>query len=117
MELKEFIKETLAQIIDGIKEAQEANAGKGAKIHPNELYELRTDVLKYKNHGDEKARGYVTVIDFEIGLTDKTSDEKTGGLGVSFASIAIGGSKKKAEGAESVTSIKFEIPVILPFSK
>ncbi|MCY1635063.1 hypothetical protein [Marinifilum sp. D737] len=103
MELKDFVKNTLVEITNGIKEAQKATEENGAIINPNfgKAY-MRDDISNDNKH----------IIDFKVAVT--TTDESNAGAGIHVASLFKAGGDIK-EINSSVSTICFKVPVIFPF--
>jgi hypothetical protein len=110
MELKEFIKETLKQIFEGIYESQTEVKKIGGIINPPE--NLYTDELGNRSWGGNS----VSIIDFEIALQEQKGNEKQGKIGVLFSNIGLHVHKKADESNSSANRIKFSIPVIYPLA-
>ena len=94
MDIKEFISQTLKQIIDGVKDAQEHAEGKNAVVVPY--------------YGDRQK------IDFDVAVTVVEGKETGGKAGISVWSIGAGVTGKTESSSSTVSRIKFEIPVELP---
>jgi hypothetical protein len=94
MDVKEFISDTLKQIIDGVKDAQAYATGKDAVVVPY-----------YGNRQN---------IDFDIAVTVVEGKETGGKAGISVWSIGAGVSGKSESSSSTASRIKFEIPVELP---
>lgn len=108
MELKDFIKQTIEQIVEGVVEAQALIQKHDAYVNPvnfsytidgkhnNSRYSLPQNVL------------------FDIGLTSSTKEGSSEGIGVFLGSINLG--KKNEDSVESiaVTKVKFSVPLALP---
>ena len=107
MELKEFITETLTQIIEGVKSAQEKSKDTGALINP-------ADTKAQENTPKTTQNDYIGLVDFGVALTQIEGKEGKSGIGVYFAGIGFGGQQKTDTQNMSVTNIKFSIPVIFP---
>lgn len=92
MELKEFIKRSLLDVVNGV---EEANAEKD-----------RFRLTSHKNMGTGE-RGQKIEFDISV-IVDKSSEsDLKGGIKVAFASI--GGGLSEAEKSQNVHKIKFEI--------
>ena len=117
MELKEFIEETLVQVFEGVKAAQEKTQGWGdGTINPFD--KDNTDVegrLIYSEYTDKR------FIDFEVSLTKTDTSEKDGGVGakiaVYFGEFSIKGKEKTKNENTSFNKVKFSIPVFYPVNK
>ncbi|HBX44444.1 MAG TPA: hypothetical protein DEG28_00925 [Porphyromonadaceae bacterium] len=109
MELKEFIKETLLQIITGVRDAQTESAEYDAIVNPANIE--KGDVMV--THIDNNVRT-VQNICFEVALASSSSEATKAGIGVMLAYIG-GGINKNTDGQNSITTgIKFTIPIALP---
>lgn len=109
MELKEFISNTLMQIIEGMKDAQVRSSDLGAIINPRSISGSSLSAkVKDKTHS-------VQEIGFEVALTSTTDENSKKGIGVAFGNIGIGANKAQGEQEVSVTNVRFSVPVIFPF--
>lgn len=109
MELKEFIKETLVQISEGIVSAQNSCKSLNAVINPSWID--NADKGKTKVDGVNRV---VSKILFEVALTSSDGTADKAGIGVLFGSFGIGGQKETDTQNISVTSVKFDISVVWP---
>lgn len=84
MELKDFIKETLIQIVQGIGEAQEELKDTDCAINPRDIKseDYTTVILKNKRH-------VVQDVDFNIALTNTSNSEDKAGIGVMLGSFGL----------------------------
>ena len=114
MELNEFVKETLTQIVKGVKESQDEIRGQGGYANP---------AVFTSAHGKEEATHFGTVsdgqnvllIDFDVAIT--VSDSMEGGVGgkLSVASIfKLEAGSKGTTASESTSRIRFKVPLALP---
>ena len=110
MELKEFIKETLTQIVEGISEAKKANENSIIDIAPMGLEHRGGDTGAYHDKNNKNMN--VNLVHFEVALKQNDNNEKTGGFGVFFANIGGKYGETDKKGNESITSIKFSIPIL-----
>ena len=94
MDVKEFVSETLSQIIDGIVDVQQRTKEKGAVVAP---------------HHDFRQK-----VSFDVAVTVIEGKETTGKAGISVWSIGGGISGKSEMSSSTVSRIKFEIPIELP---
>jgi len=97
MELQDFIKEVLEQIISGVTSAQESAVELGAKVNPRggsivEMRDINFDIAVSKGEGTQK-----------------------GGVGVFLAPAGTTGPQNQSNVAGgSMSRIKFSVPVKLP---
>lgn len=94
MDIKEFISQTLTQIIDGVVNAQNQTCKTNAVV---------------VSAGDN----YIKV-DFDIAVTVVEGKETGGKAGISVWSIGAGVTGKTESSSSTVSRIKFEIPIGLP---
>lgn len=113
MELKEFVKESLSQIMEGIIEAQELSVGKKYIINP--YPKKREDVYGTTEYSFKPE--HAVNIDFEVVLTNTDANKGKGGIGVFLGGVGVGVQNDKEENTSNMTKIKFSIPVILPGNK
>ena len=110
MELKEFIKTTLTQISQGITEAQEEVKDNDMIINPASLSSnsngekyLRTDGWRY-----------VQDIEINVGVTAIEKEGEKAGIGIVTGILSGGVQASNDNSNQTVSTIKFNIPVALP---
>ena len=109
MELKTFVSETLKQIAEGVKQAQEDVKELGATVNPsNTTY---ADKQLYLTHNKTIT---AQVIDFDISLTETEATQAGGSIGVFFGSVGLGAHGKTESGSNAMNRVKFSVPVALP---
>lgn len=112
MELKDYIKETLTQIIQGVSEAQTYAKENDSRINPKGVQ------LFYKGDmpifTDNSNNSYAQMIDFDIAITVIEGNNNKGGVGVFLGTLGIGGQIENQQANSNVNRIKFSIPVFLP---
>lgn len=111
MELKEFIKTTLADITDAVSELQEELTN-GAIVSPSMPTPIANiTVIDPQN---DKVYRAISKIDFDVAVTVGGTDkvEAGGKVGIQIFSAKIGGDNEKH--TENVSRITFSIPVVLP---
>ena len=111
MELKDFIKETITQIINGVVEAQEQISKHGAEINPKKVQFREAGQHNYYNSGKPQN------IDFDIGLTTIQKNGSTEAIGVFLGSISLGKKNEAEDEHTAVSRIKFSLPLVLPSGK
>ena len=113
MELKEFIKESLSQIIDAVKETQEKYKDTNVVICPDNIQEVKSGlyILDENEYDNYSSRSKVQNIDMAISVTEKEGNKS--GLGIAKI-INAGISSENAQRNERISKIKFSIPIVLP---
>lgn len=105
MEVKDFINETISQILDSVDELNAKYADKGASIA----------ALGNYNYKGTWRKNYVTEVDFDIALEVVTDKETGKGGRIGVASVLSGGiesTSKKQD--QSVSKVHFTLPVKFP---
>ncbi len=110
LELREFVSETLAQIIGGIADAQAATGGRGAVINPR-IYSVRAD-----GFGEVGDRGSASAqrVEFDVAVASAEGIGAKGRIGVlsfGFGAEAGGGTTSSV-----VSRIRFAVFVQMPES-
>lgn len=110
MDLKTFVAESLKQIAEGIKEAQEADTG--AWICP--------PVLKNDGVRAEAPNGnypFIQEVDFDIAVTVTEDSHAEGGAKVSVFAVSLGGKTETTSANSSVSRLRFSLPVRWPIAE
>ena len=116
MNLKEFVAESLKEVMDGIVEAQQYAQDKGAEICPPLIATGDKKVLVYKS---ETSEGKVSWVNYDIAVTAEEIDKSGGGgkLSIKVASLVNvegGGEATVTEKASSLSRMQFKIAVVWP---
>lgn len=110
MDLKEFTKETLLQIVQGVNEANEI-------LTENNAYVTRDIEKSSTGHSFVDRQGRYTHainIDFDVAVTATETDEKKGGGGIKVVQFFQAGLEtSKSVENQSVSRIKYSIPLVL----
>ena len=111
MNLDEFIKEVLTQVVSGIRSAQAAEGG--AFIVPS-----GDGGHDYATHPrvSSSARLKSTIVDFDIALTVEDSNKGSGGGGLKVFGIRANVQGELSSKDTTVSRIQFAVPVLLPAS-
>lgn len=117
MELKEFIKESLSQIIDAIKETQEKYKDTNVVICPDNIQEVKGGlyILDENEYDNYSSRSKVQNIDMDIAISVTEKEGNKSGLGIAKI-INAGISSENTQQNESISKIKFSIPIVFPTS-
>ena len=114
MELKNFVAEALKQIVDGVIIAQEYGRTKGARINP---LHLPVRNAEGKSHSVTFRSDIPHDIEFDVAVTTTTGSGTSGGVGVFVGPVGVGSKGQTTKANESISRIKFTIPVVLPSEK
>ena len=108
MELKDFVRVTIEQIVEGTALAQEAVKAKGGIVNPSNMTFQRDGQLTHSEHALPQH------VVFDVGLTSTDKSGSSEGIGVFLGSINLG--KRNDTGNEhvAVTRVQFTVPLALP---
>lgn len=106
MELHEFIRETLSQIVVGITEAQRCDViiKSNAAIVP--IGQGLTD--------DDRLN---QAVQFDVAVTTELGSEAKGGIGVFVGPVTLGSAGRSEKNTDSRNRIQFSVPIYLPAQK
>ena len=108
MDVKQFVAETLKEVINGVAEAQAHASSAGAIVNAN-LIQYTSGNWNYPKHPSFSAP---INIEFDVAVTVAENKDLKGGIGIMVAGI--GYQAKKEATRSEVSRIKFSIPVVLP---
>jgi hypothetical protein len=111
MLLSEFVSSSINQIIDGVAQAQKYASDKGAKVNSYGTAITKvTEGSVYHISTNELGQ----LIEFDVAVTTTEGNGSKVGLGISIASIGLGGQIKSDISNTLVSRLKFSIPIFLP---
>lgn len=112
MELKEFIKEVLSGIAEGVNESKTIYNNLGGEVAPN----LKNPTGKNDSQMEAKYDHYkhVSTVEFEVNLSNEEVNGKAAGIGVVLGNVSLGGKRDNKNSESMNTRIKFSVPIILP---
>ena len=116
MDLKQFIRESLVQISEGIIEANEKLSDTSAIVNPDAIqaYSKEAKAFGRINEDFRSDDALVQLIEFDVALHAESGSEAGGGLKLSIASIGVDGGGKYSQTDSSESRIKFSIPMVYP---
>ena len=116
MELKDFVSQTLIQIVEGVPSAQEPTRKLDGAVNPT-----MEDFSENPNLGHVGTRGYsndqrvIFPVQFDVSLSTEQSKTKGGEAGLRVSIISAGGKKQSQSSESQVAQVKFIVPVLLPY--
>ena len=108
MELKDFVSETLKQIMEGVKGAQDKAAEMGGAINPRGF--INSDNRAIRGPFGEPAQ----LINFDVVVSTNDVDKAKGGVGIFVGDIGVGVRGEAESQSTAVNRIQFSVPVFLP---
>ena len=114
MELEDFIKKSLVQIITAVKSAQSDIADSGGAINPTGLQFWPKQLTGEKFSSD----GNITQnVQFDVAVTAVEGKGTKGGIGVFVGAVGLGSQGESNVSTQAASRIKFTVPVLLPSHK
>lgn len=112
MNLKDFVSEALVEIADGVKEAQ--SKASGVNPHPHHIYTQSQAGGSNLILGLDQNNNPIHMVDFDVAVTSTEGTEKKAGIAVVSGLISLGSQGKSQENTQSLSRIKFKVPICLP---
>jgi hypothetical protein len=112
MELKDFVSQSIIQIVDGIVEAQQHCKGKSALVNPSGA--RLGSVLAGSSMNLESGGGIIESIGFDISIVAEESTDKNGKVRLGVSMMQIGGGASAGSKDSTTSRIKFSVPVRFP---
>lgn len=113
MELQEFIKTALTEIVAGVADASDQAKDLGGSVGSMELYGHVKENKVLTNESNKP----IAMVDFDIVLAEVSGTDTKGGIGVYLGAVGIGSQGASHGEASSHSRIKFSVPVVLPSAK
>ena len=112
MELKQFVKSVIVEIVTGLSEAHEAVKSTGAIVNPANVNALPEQFGHLYGHistsGEDRA---VHKIVFDVAVTASEGTETKGGIGIAVAVLGLGASGKSDSTQSTTSRIQFAVPI------
>ena len=110
MQLRDFIAESLKQIIDGVNEARVHAEANGARINPVLQWPRRESGFRTEGNSGSP----VEPIEFDVAVTVTEGTQTKGGIGVFTGIVGMGSQGQSDSTNSSISRIKLMVPVVLP---
>ena len=118
MDLKEFIKESIVQIAQGIEEANKELEKSPSMVNPMHVVANSDSAQAYartrKPSHDNPGTRIVEKVEFDVAVVAETDKGGKVGAKLSIASIGIGAEGGTKSTNKSESRIKFSIPMVYP---
>lgn len=110
--LKDFVSETLKQVIGGVVDAQDYAKDRGAYVNPSHLHASGSGREKRLFHSETST--YPESVNFDVAVTTLKGTETQGGVGIFVGPIALGSKGQSESSSSSLSRIKFSVLVAFP---
>lgn len=108
MDIKEFTKETITQIVSAVREANEQINDFGALI-PTDYFQGSKAITSFKD-GEKN----IIDIEFDVAVSAVESANVGGGAGIKVAAFNIGLGTNSQNENSTLSRVKFTLPLVLP---
>ena len=106
VELKDFISETLSQIVSGVRNAQDMLT----ENEPNAA-------VAPTGQGTKDETLLNQMVEFDIAVAAESGKKTSGGIGIIVGAINLGSTGKSSSEQSSTNRVKFSVPIHLPGQK
>jgi hypothetical protein len=108
--LRDFVAETIKQVIEGAVTAQDFAKAKNAVVNPRIIFHRANQELMI----DQYTRQPVQLIKFDVAITAAEGTKTQGGVAVFAGALGLGSKGQSEKASETVNRIQFSVPVSLP---
>jgi len=115
MDLQEFVKQTLVDIVAGVQAAQEAVPGGEARIAPALVSFASPAPREVVGHAADRTP--VLSAEFDVAVTVNEGEGKRAGVGVFTGFVTVGGGGEKTSAMANISRVRFSVPLALPAGK
>ncbi len=113
VELKDFIARALADIIQGVQDAQVNLKENGVSVNPQ--LSTQQGVLHDQKRLVSIKGQLVQMVEFDVAVTATSATGTKGSIGVVAGIFALGSQGQSNQENKSLSRLKFSIPVTLPY--
>ena len=113
VELKDFVAQSIRQVIEGVAEAQEHAKDSKARVNPRGT-RITEGSVKWDSKDSSYSLHHGGYLEFDIAVTTLESDKAEGGFGIFVGPLAAGTKGQTLEAETAVSRLRFSVPVFLP---
>ena len=117
IKLKDFIAQSLKEIIDAVNDTQKYAINLDAKVNPKSQSRAAKDQIRVNDFYDSFTNRYGQFVEFDIAVTATKNEKEDEGIGVSVIPLGLFKKWSKSFFEASVSRIKFAIPIVLPIQE
>ena len=105
MDIKEFVRNTIVQVVEGVNSASLELKESGSKVLLGSQVARGVGVV-FNSNGE-----HINSLDFDIAVVAVEKDSISGGAGLKIAGVNLGGSTKNELSNQSISRIQFSVPI------
>ena len=120
MDLKDFIKEAIRDISEAINESNHELSELGVLTNPEKVsLDKRDDIYGHVYHqpSNQSTTRPVHLLSFDVAVSSTKKENGKEGIGVKVVGISLGKENEKNGEQNSLSRLKFELPIAFPTSK
>ena len=118
MELKDFVSETLTQILQGVRESQKRQEEHGGEINlsvwSRSSSEGAEGAIQHKGFLVSKSRKAIDYVNFDVAITLTRGKGAKAGIGVFVGAVGLGSQGQTSSSEGSINRIQFKVPISFP---
>lgn len=119
MNIEDFVKEALCQIIGGVVKAQHPTGEGSHNCVKDQASLINPKICRWPVSSNDlylrtEAKQLVQMVDFDLAISADSSTQSGGGLSLKVLDVGIGGDLKNLNKESMVSRVKFQIPITLP---
>ncbi len=114
MELKDFVKETLTNIVTGITESQKFMKENN---YNGEICPIISSEWVKSGYVFSEGGKPIQSVEFDVAVTISEKKDTKGKIGIIISSIGLGAEKNKEKSSDQNSRIRFSIPITYPSNK
>jgi hypothetical protein len=111
MELRDFVAESIKQIVDGVNEAKHYAAEKGGTVNPERQIHNSNNAQSRTN---AKTGASIETIEFDVAVTVTEGTQTKGSIGIFMGAVGLGSQGQSNAANSSITRLRFSVPISLP---
>jgi hypothetical protein len=115
--LKEFVRDAISDIMNGVMEAQNQNRfeeGTPRNAQPTIVPNVKNIEGSKKPEFDSQSGRPIDYVDFDVAVTIVDKTESAGEAGIAVAGLKVGGKGGESTEQSSISRVKFRLPVAWP---
>ncbi len=113
MNLKDFVSQTLTEIINGTIEAQQQTKDTGSIVNPK-MKPASSFAGNMPSHGVTFDKQVILPVEFDVALTITEDTKATGKAGISVFKTGLGIEASLKDINQTLNRVKFSVPLALP---
>lgn len=112
MELQEFVRSALMQVVNGVRDAQNSADDRGG-INPY-IWQHGRDAAAKQGILESNDGRWIHLVEFDVAITAVETEGKKGGIGVVAGAVGLGARRESGSENTSLSRIRFSVPVAFP---